>query len=49
MGHVVRCLENMVLVGVDLAHALVLDLVDSGILLFDEVLDTLETDVHVCD
>lgn len=46
VGHVVGGLENVVLLTVKLTHSLVLNLVNGGVLLFDELLHAFETHVH---
>ena len=47
--HIVRMLKNVVLLTVNLAHGGVRNLINSCILLFDEVLDTFQAIVHTCD
>ena len=47
--HIVRVLENVILLTVNLAHGRVRNLINRGILLFDEVLDTFQAIVHTCD
>ena len=49
VGHIVGLLENVVLLTVNLAHGLVLNPINRGTLLFDELLHAFQTVVHPRD